>query len=122
MQGQFEGELLAAAGHELHAALTEAKALARRRIFNDPRKVEMEVGAYTTLDILLNAFCYATHARHQSEQLSFRHRRILDLLEYDLPQTGRPLYLGLRRVLDFVGGMTDNYASYLARQIGGIWK
>ena len=122
MSGEFEGELLKAAGGGLHEALIEAKALARSRIFNDRRKVEMEVGAYTTLDILLDAFCHATHARHLSTELSFRHRRILDLMEYDLPQAEWPLYFSFRRVLDFIGGMTDNYASYLSHQIGGIWK
>lgn len=122
MSGEFEGELLVAAGGGLHQALQEAKDLARRRIFNDRRKVEMEVGAYTTLDILLDAFCHATHARHQSGELSFRHRRILDLMEYDLPRAEWPLYASFRRVLDFIGGMTDNYASYLSHQIGGIWK
>lgn len=122
MAGEFEGELLVAAGGGLHQTLQEAKDLARRRIFNDRRKVEMEVGAYTTLDILLDAFCHATHARHQSAELSFRHRRILDLMEYDLPRAEWPLYSSFRRVLDFIGGMTDNYASYLSHQIGGIWK
>lgn len=29
-------------------------------------------------------------------------------------------YLCLRRVLDYVSGMTDNYASYFASQIRGI--
>lgn len=122
MAGEFEGELLVAAGGGLHQALQGAKELARRRIFNDRRKVEMEVGAYTTLDILLDAFCSATFARHQSDELSFRHRRILDLMEYDLPRAEWPLYSSYRRVLDFIGGMTDNYASYLSQQIGGIWK
>lgn len=122
MSGEFEGELLRVAGAGLHEAIIEAKALARSRIFNDRRKVEMEVGAYTTLDILLDAFCHATHARHQNTELSFRHRRILDLMEYDLPQAQCPLYSSFRRVLDFIGGMTDNYASHLSHQIGGIWK
>ena len=31
-----------------------------------------------------------------------------------------PSYLALMRVIDFVGGCTDHYATYLAKQFNGM--
>ena len=36
------------------------------------------------------------------------------------PKPDLPLYNAYMRALDFISGMTDNYATYLARQIGGL--
>jgi dGTPase len=49
----------------------QAKDMARNKIFQDKRKTLHEIGAYTTLEILLNTFCGAAlnstaGARHRS--------------------------------------------------------
>ncbi|MBV8656384.1 MAG: deoxyguanosinetriphosphate triphosphohydrolase, partial [Burkholderiales bacterium] len=96
---------------------------ARDRIFNNRRKVEIEVGSFTCLDILLEAFCGAAYQlRTEPDRLSFRNKRILDLMEYNAPHKDWPLYESYMRVLDFIGGMTDNYATYLAQQVGGMGR
>ena len=53
-----------------------AKAIAREKIFQDKRKTLHEIGAYTTLEILLNAFCGAALEQYGGHTPSFKNRRI----------------------------------------------
>jgi dGTPase len=52
--------------------------------------------------------------------LGYRSQKIISLMGIHAPAEDWPLYDSYRRALDFISGMTDNYASYLARQIGGV--
>ncbi|MGL6041893.1 MAG: deoxyguanosinetriphosphate triphosphohydrolase, partial [Deefgea sp.] len=106
----------------MRTGLLEAKQLARDRIFNERRKIEIEVGSFTCLEILMSAFCTAAYEQHVSAEMPFRMRRVLDLMDYNAPKKEWPLYETYRRVLDFIGGMTDNYATYLAQQVGGMGR
>lgn len=123
LNGEYEGDLLGACPLFVQEGINASKKLARERIFNNRRKVEIEVGSFTCLDILLESFCCAAHQLYREpERLSFRNKRILDLMEYNSPQAGWSLYQSYMRVLDFIGGMTDNYATYLAQQVGGMGR
>ncbi|MEJ2792489.1 deoxyguanosinetriphosphate triphosphohydrolase [Iodobacter sp. LRB] len=122
MEGKFQGDLLNATPSSMRDGINAAKQLARDRIFNERRKIEIEVGSFTCLDILLNAFCNAAYQQKVSPQMSFRMKRILDLMEYNAPKKEWSLYESYSRVLDFIGGMTDNYATYLAQQVGGMGR
>jgi dGTPase len=122
MEGKFQGDLLSATPSGMRDGINAAKQLARDRIFNERRKIEIEVGSFTCLDILLNAFCNAAYQQKVSPQMSFRMKRILDLMEYNAPKKEWSLYESYSRVLDFIGGMTDNYATYLAQQVGGMGR
>ncbi|WP_417221846.1 deoxyguanosinetriphosphate triphosphohydrolase [Amphritea sp.] len=122
MAGEYTGELLADGDPGVREGLEKAKNLARDRVFPDNRKAELEVGAYSTLGSLLDAFCAAAYELHtqNSDQLSYRSQKIISLMGIHSPEPQWPLYPSYMRVLDFIGGMTDNYAAYLARQIGGM--
>jgi len=122
MAGEYTGELLADGDAGVREGLYEAKQLARERVFPDTRKTELEVGAYTTLGVLLEAFCHAVYENHslQGQSLSYRSDRIINLMGIHAPNPKIPLYQAYMRALDFISGMTDNYAAYLARQIGGL--
>lgn len=120
LAGEFGGDILRACPSHIVDSIASAKTLAREQIFNDRRKVEVEVGAHSTLDVLLDAFLNAVHQLITSERQSFRSKRILDLMEYSVPQRDWSHYQAYMRVLDFIGGMTDNYAQYLARQVSGL--
>lgn len=122
LEGSWQGDLINACPVHLHEGIHNAKQLAKERIFNDRRKLEVEVGAYATLGVLLDAFCYAVHGLYQDAPLSFRHQRVLSLMEYNLPTADWSPYQAYMRVLDFIGGMTDNYAQYLAQQMGGLGR
>jgi dGTPase len=110
-----------------------AKEFARNRVYTDTKKIEMEIGCYATFDTLLSEFCVA--ALNQSEvlagdgresALSWKASHILKLLgdhcptKDNAPAGGWSSYQCLRRVIDFVTGMTDNYATYISRQLQGI--
>jgi dGTPase len=110
-----------------------AKALGRRQVYTDTKKIEMEIGCYATFDILLREFCAA--ALNQSEvlsqtgreaKLSWKSGHVLHLLgdhaptDGNAPPGGWSSYQCLRRVIDYVMGMTDNYAAYMSRQLQGM--
>jgi dGTPase len=122
MAGTYRGELLADGDAGVSSGIARAKKLARERVFPDTRKTELEVGAYRTLGALLDAFCRAVYDNHrrQGQNLSYQTEKILSLMGIHAPPPSLPLYQSYMRALDFIGGMTDNYASYLARQIGGL--
>lgn len=120
LAGNVEGDLLDACHLHLREGVKRAKALARERIFQNARKAKLEIGAYTTLGILLEAFIGAAHELHtSSEELSFRHQRVLSLIGENTPHPQWSLYDSYRRMLDFIGGMTDHFAVDLAQEMGG---
>lgn len=121
MAGEYQGELLADGDLGVRDGLATAKRLARERVFPDTRKTELEVGAYSTLGTLLEAFCDAVYEHHlQDGPLSYRSQKIISLMGIHCPAVDDSLYRAYMRALDFISGMTDNYAAYLARQIGGL--
>ncbi|MBP0048865.1 deoxyguanosinetriphosphate triphosphohydrolase [Marinobacterium sp. AK62] len=122
MQGQYSGELLLDGDPMVREGILTAKRIARERVFPDTRKAELEVGAYTTLGILLDAFSEAVFEQHRcsGNRLGYRSEKILRLMGIHAPVPEGSLYQGYRRMLDFISGMTDNYATYLARQIAGV--
>lgn len=122
MSGEYSGELLLDGDVMVRDGIQNAKQVARERVFPDTRKAELEVGAYTTLGILLNAFSEAVYEQYitQGKHLGYRSEKVLRLMGIHAPAANASLYEAYRRMLDFISGMTDNYATYLARQIGGV--
>ena len=119
MAGTLEGDLVDHMHGPAKTCVINAKALAREKIFQDKRKTLHEIGAYTTLEILLNAFCGAALEQHTHGTLSFKNRRIFDLLGQAAPQPDWTLYTSFMRIIDFIGGMTDSYATEMAREMTG---
>jgi dGTPase len=123
-------ELLPLCGETVRKCVRDAKQLAKEKVFAHPRKVELEIGAYNTIATLLNVMCHAAdELLATGKPNNFRSSRVLDLIGPNTfhphirdpnccPNT--PRYLALMRVLDFVSGMTDNYATHLARQFSGM--
>lgn len=121
MAGEYQGELLLDGHPDVRDGVRAAKQLARERVFPDTRKTELEVGAYSCLGVLLEAFCEAVYEQycHQSgRRLSYRSEKIISLMGIHAPHPEWPLYQAYIRALDFISGMTDNYAVYLAKQFG----
>ncbi len=106
-----------------------AKDIAKNKIFNHPRKIELEIGSYNVISTLLNVMCKAALEWSKSpNKMSFRSSRVIDLIGEN---TFHPSiinndselstnYLALMRVVDFISGMTDNYATFLAKQFNGM--
>ena len=125
LTGQFNQDLLDVCPPDIALGVAQAKQMAQQRIFDHPRKAKLEIGAYTTLGVLLESFCGAVEelsqlkAADSTQTLSFKSKRVLSLIGENIPDTGWDRYEAYRRVLDFIGGMTDNYAVDLAQEMGG---
>jgi dGTPase len=135
--GKYESEiiegkhldLISLCDSEIKGYVTSAKRLAEETIFNHRRKVELELGAYNCISTLLDSLCGSVCEiveKGDIKSTSFRAQRVAALLgketlfsnvlESDLADKK---YFALMRVIDFVSGMTDQYASYLAKQLSG---
>jgi dGTPase len=107
----------------LKDGLKEAKKLAKNKIFNEKRKIELELGAYNIIETLLNNLIPATYELYEKKDLStlsFRNKRALELMGDDKPNVDKSLYEMYQRVIDYIVGMTDNYAKYVANQLNGM--
>jgi len=123
MKGTFDKELISESDSQIRKPLDLAKKLAREKVFNEPRKIELEIGCYTSIGILLDAFCYAVREQVLSgENITYKSSRVLAMMGLNAPQKGDDLYRSFLKVTDYISGMTDNYASHMARQIGGMGK
>ncbi|SFX38550.1 deoxyguanosinetriphosphate triphosphohydrolase [Marinospirillum alkaliphilum] len=120
LAGRFDQDLIDVCPTPVAQGVRQAKILARDRIFRHQRKAKLEIGAYTTLGTLLQTFCEACNALHRDPSApSFKHQRVLALIGENMPEKNWPLYQSYRRALDFIGGMTDNYAVDVAQEMSG---
>lgn len=135
MAGRYDGNILDLLDHDhpVFKMIFGAKALGRKRVYTDIKKVEMEIGCYATFDTLLREFCDAAinqaevlKSKNGEVSLTWKSGHLMQLLgdhgptmSY-APPGGWTHYQCLRRVIDFVTGMTDNYAVYLAGQLKGM--
>jgi dGTPase len=119
LAGTLPGDLVEHMHGPAKRCVLNAKDMARKKIFQDKRKTLHEIGAYTTLEILLNAFCGAALEQHNGRTPSFKSRRILDLLGNNAPDPNGPLHTSFLRMIDFIAGMTDSYASDMALEMTG---
>ena len=114
--------------------IDDLKDYAKKNIFEEQKKTEIEIGAYTTIDTLLAQFTKAAidfgeylNNRTGEVDVSWHSKLILRFLGDHAPaEDNEPCEAGwskhqcLRRVIDFVSGMTDNYATYVAKQLKGM--
>lgn len=115
-------------------AVKAAKELAKNRIFTHPRKVELEIGSYSVMATLLEVMCSAVvEYSADPKKCSFKSKRVVDLIgpgTFDPraknhpdglhPDGLTPQYVAIMRVIDFISGCTDHYATYLAKQFNGM--
>ena len=119
LSGTLKGDLVDYCDGPVAQVIYAAKDLARQRIFKDGRKLAVEIGSYSTLGILLEAFLTAVRQRICEGQATFRNERVLELMGKSAPQSDWSLYQAYMRALDYISGMTDNYAAGLAQQFSG---
>ena len=110
-------------------SVAASKELAKRNIFTHPRKIELEIGSYNVMATLLQVMCDAViEYTTDPSNCSFKSRRVIDLIGQTTfhpllrkhPDGLTPRYLALMRVVDFISGCTDHYATYLAKQFNGM--
>lgn len=116
MHGNFESSLLDKIGSA--NLVKEAKEIAKEKVFNNPRKIYIEIASYKILHGLLDAFSEAVLRR--KENGSAKSKRLFTLMGEDAPKGDYSPYETLLKVIDFVSGMTDRFALGMYRQLDGI--
>jgi len=123
MSGHYNGDLISNVSSDCKESLKKIKEITSKDIFSYRRKIELEVGSYSSIEILLSAFVSAINEKiEKGENISFKSKRILDLMFDDLPKGQCSPYEYYMAITDFVSGMTDNYATFIAKQISGSAK
>jgi dGTPase len=129
LNGEIEGDLISLCPDKIRHSVEEAKRIAKMKIFSHPRKVELEIGSYYVISTLLEVMCAAAKewVEKKPDELSYKSKRVIDLIgknTFDLIDSSEPphtrKYLAIMRVIDFISGMTDHYATYLAKQFNGM--
>jgi dGTPase len=120
LSGTLKGDLIRLAAPEVAQCIAKAKAIAKQKIFKDPKKALIEIGAYTTLGSLLASFLQAVSEVLAGEAVSYKSQRILELIGRHAPKPGWDKYQAYLRVVDYISGMTDDYAVELAQAIRGL--
>lgn len=135
MEGRYDGNVFDLLAHDdpRFKLVFGAKKLGGTDVYTDIKKIEMEIGCYSTFDAILTDFCSAAidqgkllNQKRGKATLSWKSEHVLQLLgdhtpmAKNAPSGGWTSYQCLRRVIDFVTGMTDNYAVYVARQFQGM--
>lgn len=127
LDGRVQGDLTALCKSPVREIVEGAKELAKRRVFEHPRKVELEIGAYQVIGTLLDNLIDAAHSHALGDDSNFRHLRLINLIGahsfppgLDRLNEQERRYQCIMRAIDFIAGMTDNYASYLAKQFSGF--
>lgn len=125
--GRMEGDLISHCEPAVRDVVENAKQLARSKVFEHPRKIELEIGAFEVMGALLDGLIEAAVSHACDSARNYRHERIIDLIGRhsfpenleQMPEQER-IYQCIMRALDFLAGMTDNYATYLAKQFSGM--
>ncbi|RYY75186.1 MAG: deoxyguanosinetriphosphate triphosphohydrolase [Gammaproteobacteria bacterium] len=127
LRGEVDGDLISLCDPKVMTAVQAAKDLAKNKIFNHSRRVEMEIGAYAVIGTLLSTVCSAVYASlGDPRQMTYKDNRVMALIGDNNfhPNVSKRdknyKYLALMAVIDFISGMTDNYATNLAKQFKGM--
>jgi dGTPase len=123
-----EADLISHCDDKVRDSVNKAKTVAKDEIFTHPRKIELEIGSYNTIATLLKVMCEAAieYADAQDiSKLSFRSKRVIELIGANtfppnMFDSNNARYQALMRVIDFISGMTDNYATFLSLQFNGM--
>jgi dGTPase len=113
-------DLIGACGGRVKECIDTAKNIAKEKIFNNPRKIQIERGSHAKIHVLLDASIEAAYMlkMHGDDELfTAKHRQLLNLMGSHQPKQDWSLHHSYMHILDFISGMTDHYAANVARQI-----
>ncbi len=126
LAGDIDSDLISLCAAPVREAVEGSKQLAKTRVFEHPLKIELEIGAYQVIGTLLDRLIEAAIAYAENDLSNFRHQRLINLIgAHTFPPDLARLtamqkrYQCIMRAVDFIAGMTDNYATYLAKQFNG---
>ncbi len=113
--GIFQSSLINTLPEIQQKAMREIKNISRSTVYNHRSVVEIEIAGFKIINTLLEEFTGA--AVHSDHSYS---RKILSLLPEQYTPESSSTYHRVLAAVDFVSGMTDNFALDLYRKIRGI--
>ncbi len=116
-------DLLALAPRADVALFDNIRTTNRNRVYVNARKAEFEIGAGDVLGRALEVFvpaCLEMVHRGDEAACALRTRQVLAMMGDYTPRPGFSASETLRCAVDFVAGMTDNYAAWLAARLRGL--
>ncbi len=116
----FSTDLISLCPDTVRGPLDAAEDLAAEQVYTNPRKMELQLGGYKLLGDLLELFCTAVRERIENATVSYHCSQVIALLKFEGPKYGDALYPSLQKVTDYISGMTDQYASHMAKQLNGM--
>jgi dGTPase len=118
LNGEYKGALLDNLGDEVKNILKEVNEI-YEKLYS--KKSEMEFGAYEIVNVLLKTFVDSVYKFHYGD-IGKKEELSIKILGNFRPLENLSYFENLHRVMDFIAGMTDNYALYLANQLRGNFK
>ncbi|NRB41100.1 MAG: deoxyguanosinetriphosphate triphosphohydrolase [Pseudomonadales bacterium] len=123
LAGDIDVDLISLCCTEVRESVENAKSLARLRIFSHPKKIEVEIGAFDIIATILHHLVPVLMATVDGDGTGFEHlsefqARLVNNVLREVPiELQHDRYALLMAALDFVSGMTDNYAIKLSHQL-----
>jgi len=125
MDGRFEDDLFSSTDSnslclELDSIYDEEKLT--KKIYQNQRNVPLELGAYSVLRTLLEASIGAAYEIVEGKSRSYKTKITLRFMKQDGEDRfkDKNLYEVIVLFLDYVTGMTDDYATYINRLLLGL--
>lgn len=118
MNGEI-GDIKSECKEDVRNYFKNAKSIFNDIIMMDPTKTALEIGSYSLYKRLLDTFIPTAYKFFINQPLIYKERRALDLMGVNAPKKDDDLYTSYRRVIDFISGMTDDYATFVSRQFSG---
>jgi len=125
MDGRFEDDLLSSTDSnslclELDSIYDKEKLT--KKIYQNQRNVPLELGAYSVLRTLLDASIEAAYEIVEGKSLSYKTKITLKFIKQDGKDRfkNNSLYEVIVLFLDYVTGMTDDFATYVNKQLLGL--
>lgn len=122
MNGTFENDLISKLDIPELDGLKKVNEITKKRVFNDTRKVELEIGSHGSISIIMDSLTAAIKQfKYNPDTMTFKSKSLFKLLERK-PKQDDSHYKCYMAINDYVSGMTDNYATYISGQISGQAK
>lgn len=118
LTGQCHTPLLNRCISPVQETIIRAKRVAELKIFPTASQHLQNLNIEHTLHTLLDHFMDATFQQHQQQSQTQKSAKIIQLLNTHHPTTEQSLYEKYRGCLDYISGMTDQYALRLAKELG----
>lgn len=119
MQGEPLSAYMDFASCAVRAYMQNAKQCFNEVILKHPQKISLEIGSYSVYKILLDVLIPAVHNLVNGRALTYREDRAVSLMGSHIPNAEHSLYQAYLAVIDFITGMTDGYATFVAGQFAG---